>query len=105
MAAEGIWLGTYRFARYLTAEDAKRPTTPKRFGIMRDLKGAKARDGQDTAVQTDAAAGPTHHATVNPRPHPTTAPTGGPPRTKSPTNRSGITPSWAIGWMELARQW
>jgi hypothetical protein len=40
-AAEGVVEGTYRFARYLTGEDHKRPTALKSFAIATDAKGKK----------------------------------------------------------------
>ncbi len=49
MTAEGVALGTYKFGRYLTGEDHKRPTALKTFGVMTDLKGKKP-----TATQTKA---------------------------------------------------
>ncbi len=41
LAAEGVLLGTYKFARYLTSEEAKKPSTLKSFGIITDVKAAK----------------------------------------------------------------
>jgi leucyl aminopeptidase len=41
MAVEGLHLGLYRFSRYLTAEDAKKPQPLARFGWFLDLKGKK----------------------------------------------------------------
>jgi leucyl aminopeptidase len=40
-AAEGVHLGTYKFGRYLTGEDHKRPMSLKSFGIFLDSKGKK----------------------------------------------------------------
>ncbi|MEQ1877961.1 MAG: hypothetical protein ABL958_15065, partial [Bdellovibrionia bacterium] len=34
LAAEGVVLGTYKFGRYFTGEDHKRPTALKKFGIV-----------------------------------------------------------------------
>jgi leucyl aminopeptidase len=65
MAAEGLWLGTYRFVRYLTGDDAKRPSTLKSFGILRDLKGGKASAGQAKAFEAAANRGSTIAAAVN----------------------------------------
>jgi leucyl aminopeptidase len=45
--AEGVQLGTYKFGRYLTGEDHKRPMSLKSFGIFTDSKGKKP-----TAAQT-----------------------------------------------------
>jgi len=39
--AEGVQLGTYKFGRYLTGEDHKRPMSLKSFGIFTDSKGKK----------------------------------------------------------------
>jgi leucyl aminopeptidase len=47
--AEGVHLGTYKFGRYLTGEDHKRPMALKRFGVFLDTKGKKP-----TAAQTKA---------------------------------------------------
>ncbi len=66
MAAEGIWLGTYRFARYLTGDDAKRPQSLKSFGIIHDLKSAKKPTvGQAKAFQGAIARGTTIAAAIN----------------------------------------
>ena len=51
MATEGVHLGTYKFGRYLTSEDQRRPTSLKNFGVFMDLKGKKP-----TAAQTKAFA-------------------------------------------------
>jgi leucyl aminopeptidase len=47
MAVEGIHLGTYRFARYLTGEEAKKPQKLTKIGFVLDPKGKKP-----TAAQT-----------------------------------------------------
>jgi leucyl aminopeptidase len=47
LAAEGALLGTYKFSRYLTGEDHKRPLPLKQLGIFTDSKGKKP-----TAAQT-----------------------------------------------------
>ena len=49
LVAEGIHLGTYKFGRYLTGEDHKRPMALKQFGMFVDTKGKKP-----TAAQTKA---------------------------------------------------
>jgi leucyl aminopeptidase len=49
LAAEGAILGTYKFGRYLTGEDHKRPMALKRFGIVTDVKGKKPTVGQAKA--------------------------------------------------------
>ncbi len=41
MATEGVLLGTYKFSRYLTGEDAKKPTSLRSFAIVADVKGKK----------------------------------------------------------------
>ena len=41
MLVEGALLGSYKFARYLTSEDAKKPNPLKSFGIFTDTKGKK----------------------------------------------------------------
>src|ERR1041385_2987488 len=41
LIAEGVLLGTYKFGRYLTSEDHKRPMALKRFGVFLDSKGKK----------------------------------------------------------------
>jgi leucyl aminopeptidase len=38
MAVEGLYLGTYRFARYLTSEEAKRPQSLAKFGFISEGK-------------------------------------------------------------------
>ncbi|HEX3651911.1 MAG TPA: leucyl aminopeptidase [Rhizomicrobium sp.] len=47
--AEGVLLGTYKFGRYLTGEDHKRPMALKRFGVFLDTKGKKAAPAQAKA--------------------------------------------------------
>ena len=49
LVAEGIHLGTYKFGRYLTGEDHKRPMALKQFGVFLDTKGKKP-----TAAQAKA---------------------------------------------------
>jgi leucyl aminopeptidase len=49
MASEGVLLGTYKFGRYLTGDDHKRPPALKSFGLVLDAKGKKP-----TAAQTKA---------------------------------------------------
>src|SRR5215813_6274790 len=36
MIAEGVRLGTYKFARYLTSDEAKKPMSVKSFGLILD---------------------------------------------------------------------
>ncbi len=49
MTAEGVVEGGYKFARYLTGDDAKKPATLKSFGILTDARGKKP-----TATQAKA---------------------------------------------------
>jgi leucyl aminopeptidase len=41
LLVEGALLGSYKFARYLTGEDAKKPSPLTSFGIITDAKGKK----------------------------------------------------------------
>lgn len=41
MLVEGALLGTYKFGRYLTSEESKRPTSLGSFGFITDPKGAR----------------------------------------------------------------
>ncbi len=52
LATEGVHLGTYKFGRYLTGEDHKRPMALKSVGLFLDGKGKKP-----SAAQTRAFAG------------------------------------------------
>ncbi len=38
-AVEGVYLGTYKFGRYLTGEEHKKPTALKSFGLISDWAG------------------------------------------------------------------
>ncbi|MFN0250820.1 MAG: leucyl aminopeptidase [Kofleriaceae bacterium] len=40
-ATEGVFLGTYKFGRYLTGEDHKKPTSLASFGLSTDPSGKK----------------------------------------------------------------
>jgi leucyl aminopeptidase len=51
LVAEGVQLGTYKFGRYFTGDDHKRPTALRSFGVFADSKGKKP-----TAAQTRAVA-------------------------------------------------
>lgn len=53
MAVEGVHLGTYKFGRYLTSEDHKKPQSLKSFGLITDVKGKKPSAAQ--AKQLTAA--------------------------------------------------
>lgn len=59
MAAEGIVLGTYKFGRYLTGDEHKRPLALTSFQIVTDPKGKKL-----TASQTRALAAAIERGTV-----------------------------------------
>ena len=65
MAAEGVHLGTYKFGRYLTGDDHKRPTALKTFGIMTDLKGKKPTATQSKAFAAATTRGTTIASAVN----------------------------------------
>lgn len=65
MAAEGVVLGTYKFGRYLTGEDHKRPPSLKHFGLITDAKGKKPTAAQMKAFQASIARGTTIAAAVN----------------------------------------
>jgi leucyl aminopeptidase len=58
-AVEGVIQGTYKFARYLTSEDAKRVPALKSVGFFGDLKGKKP-----TAAQGRAITAAIHRGTV-----------------------------------------
>jgi leucyl aminopeptidase len=47
MAVQGLHLGSYKFGRYLTGDEHKKPLTLKQIGFITDPKGKKA-----TATQT-----------------------------------------------------
>jgi leucyl aminopeptidase len=65
LLTEGLYLGTYKFGRYLTGEDAKRPHTMKSFAVLRDSKGAKASATQARAFATAVIRGTTIAAATN----------------------------------------
>jgi leucyl aminopeptidase len=65
MATEGVLLGTYKFGRYLTGEDHKRPPSLKQFGLVTDAKGKKPSAAQTKAFQAAVARGTTIAAAVN----------------------------------------
>ena len=65
LAAEGLYLGTYRFSRYLTGDDAKKPTSLARFGVFLDTKGKKPSAAQTRAFATAVQRGATVAAAVN----------------------------------------
>ncbi|HMG20392.1 MAG TPA: M17 family peptidase N-terminal domain-containing protein, partial [Kofleriaceae bacterium] len=49
LVAEGVHLGTYKFGRYLTGDDHKRPMALKSFGVFLEVKGKKPSAGQARA--------------------------------------------------------
>lgn len=65
MATEGVLLGSYRFAKYLTENEAKRAATLKSFGIARDIKGAKLTVAQTRAFQAATSRGAIIASAVN----------------------------------------
>jgi leucyl aminopeptidase len=67
MAVEGLYLGSYKFGRYLTGDDHKKPSTLKSFGVLLDAKGKKPSATQakqlDIAIERGTAiAKATNHA-------------------------------------------
>ncbi len=52
MAVEGVHLGSYKFGRYMTGDDHKKPAALKQFGLIADAKGKKATAAQARALQT-----------------------------------------------------
>lgn len=57
LAAEGVQLGTYKFGRYLTSEDHKRPMSLKSFALFTDAKGKKPTPAQSKAFIAAIARG------------------------------------------------
>jgi leucyl aminopeptidase len=57
LAAEGIVLGTYKFGRYLTGDEHKRPSPLKSFGVFTEAKGKKPSPSQIKAIQAALARG------------------------------------------------
>jgi leucyl aminopeptidase len=49
LAAEGVHLGTYKFGRYFTGDDHKRPMALQSFGFFSDVKGKKPTAAQSKA--------------------------------------------------------
>jgi leucyl aminopeptidase len=49
LVAEGVHLGTYKFGRYFTGEDHKRPMALHNFGVFTDVKGKKPNAAQARA--------------------------------------------------------
>jgi len=65
MTAEGVHLGTYKFGRYMTGEDHKKPTALKTFGVLTDLKGKKPTATQTKAFDAAVARGTTIAGAIN----------------------------------------
>ncbi len=65
LAAEGVVLGTYKFARYLTGEDHKRTPSLKSFALIVDPKGGKLAAGRSKAISAAISRGRTIAAAVN----------------------------------------
>jgi leucyl aminopeptidase len=65
MATEGVHLGTYKFGRYLTSEDQRRPTSLRNFGVFTDLKGKKPTAAQTKAFAAAVARGTTIANAIN----------------------------------------
>src|ERR1044071_9432714 len=55
--AEGVYLGTYKFGRYLTGEDHKRPMALKSFGIFIDVKAKNHSPAQSTSFTASVTRG------------------------------------------------
>lgn len=51
MLAEGAILGTYKFGRYLTGADAKKPASLQSIGIITEAKGTKVPAAQGRAIK------------------------------------------------------
>ncbi len=65
MAIEGVHLGSYKFGRYLTSEDAKKPNRLKSFGVITDAKGKKPTAAQTRAIAAAIARATTVAAAIN----------------------------------------
>ena len=65
MAVEGVHLGSYKFGRYLTAEDAKKPNRLKTFGVITDVKGKKPNAAQGRGFLAAVARGTVVAAAIN----------------------------------------
>src|SRR5689334_9381520 len=51
LVVEGALQGSYKFDRYLTAEDARRPLAVKSLGLVLDAKGKKPSAAQTRAIK------------------------------------------------------
>jgi len=65
LATEGLYLGTYKFARYLTGDDAKKPTSFKSLVVFADAKGSKRSAAQLRGFDTAVSRGATIAKAVN----------------------------------------
>ncbi len=65
LAAEGVVLGTYKFSRYLTGDDHKRPSALRSFGLVVDAKGKKLPAGRAKALAAAIERGRTIASAVN----------------------------------------
>jgi leucyl aminopeptidase len=57
MAVEGLYLGSYKFGRYLTGEDHKKAPSLKQLGVVLDAKGKKPSASQSKQFQTAVTRG------------------------------------------------
>ena len=65
MAVEGIYLGSYKFGRYLTGDDHKKPQSLKSFGVILDAKGKKHTATQTRQLQTAITRGSVIAQSIN----------------------------------------
>jgi len=65
LAVEGLYEGTYKFGRYLTGDDHKKPLSLKSFGIFTDTKGKKPGAAQARAFTAAVNRGSVVAAAVN----------------------------------------
>jgi len=65
MAVEGLYLGSYKFGRYLTNDDQKKPMALKSFGLIVDPKGKKATAAQARQFQAAIERGTVTAQAVN----------------------------------------
>ena len=65
LATEGVHLGTYKFGRYLTGDEHKKPTSLVSFGLITDAKGKKPTAAQGRHYATSITRGATIAAAVN----------------------------------------
>ena len=65
MAAEGLHLGMYKFGRYLTSEEAKKPLKLAKLGVLLDFKGKKPSAAQSRTFAQMVQRGTAIAAAVN----------------------------------------